>query len=70
MGDELMKIERKESVDRIVLTDLLLQLARDVLSGTIVIEGECVDIPDILDIEFEYKCKEDYSEIELEIKWC
>lgn len=70
MGDELMKIERKESVDRFVLTDLLLQLARDVLSGTIVIEGECVEIPDLLDVEFEYKCKEEYSEIELEIKWC
>lgn len=65
-----MKIERKESVDRFVLTDLLLQLARDVLSGTIVIEGECVEIPDLLDVEFEYKCKEEYSEIELEIKWC
>lgn len=70
MGDELMKLERKESVDRFVLTDLLLQLARDVLSGTIVIEGECVEIPDLLDVEFEYKCKEEYSEIELEIKWC
>lgn len=65
-----MKIERKESVDRFVLTDLLLQLARDVLSGTIVIEGECVEIPDLLDVEFEYKCKEECSEIELEIKWC
>lgn len=70
MGEELMKIELKDEVDRIMLADLFLQFAREILAGTVEIGGQYIEIPDILDVELEYKCKEEGSEIELEIKWC
>jgi amphi-Trp domain-containing protein len=68
MSDE-MKLEVKETMDRGRLNDLLLKMARDVLAGSVEVEGRSVDLPEEMEIELEYKTKEEKSKLELEIKW-
>lgn len=63
------KIEVNYSFDREKLANFLARIASEIANGKIMIKGEEIEIPQKLDIEYEFKDKKGKSEIEIEMKW-
>jgi len=44
-------------------------LASEILNGKIEIRGQEIEIPELLEVEYEFKEKKSQNKLQIEIKW-
>ncbi len=70
MGDETMRVvESNYSFSRDQVSGFMKDLASTILTGKVEISGEEIEIPEHLEVEYEFKEKKGQKKLEVEIKW-
>jgi len=62
-------MEKTYSFDKEKLANFLARIGSEIAKGKLTIEGEEINIPEKMDVEYEFKSENSKNEIEIEIKW-
>ena len=68
-GETIRETEAHYSFNRTQLSDFMKKLATEMLNGKTEIRGQEIEIPEQLEVEYEFKEKKNRSKLEIEIKW-
>ena len=70
MGDETIKrTEIVYNFNKNQLSNFMKNLASEILNGKIKIKGQEIELPEQLEVEYEFKEKKDQNKLQIEIKW-